>query len=109
MDDFAQDMELDDQVNGSGQSNGVSKPEEPDSHSQYNQLIVDYMDYGQELQREYRDVEDREFSQTLLDIFSLVAYDDPRESVHGHLLDPSGRVAVAEELNSAILGKCGQK
>jgi hypothetical protein len=39
------------------------------------------------------------------DIFSLVAYQDPKRSVHGHYLDPAGRVAIAEELNSAILGQ----
>ncbi len=63
------------------------------------------MSYGQTLVREYRD-EKREYRKTLEDIFSLIAYDDAKSSVHGHLLETGGRVQVAEELNSAILGKC---
>jgi hypothetical protein len=102
-DDFAQDMELDDHNEGTRQTNGADKTSATDSFLQYDQLINEAMLYGQELQREYRD-EDGEYAKTLQDIFSLVAYNDPKDSVHGHLLDSSGRVTVAEELNSAILG-----
>lgn len=101
--DFAQDMELDDHNEGTSHSNASDKNLATDSVVQYDQLINEAMLYGQELQREYRD-EDGEYAKTLQDIFSLVAYDHPKESVHGHLLDSSGRVTVAEELNSAILG-----
>ena len=42
----------------------------------------------------------------LKDAFALIAYEDPLNAKEvSHLLDPSGRVAVAEELNSAILCK----
>lgn len=102
-DDFAQDMELDDHNDGTRQSNASDKAPATDSVVQYDQLINEAMLYGQELQREYRD-EGGEYAKTLQDIFSLVAYDHPKDSVHGHLLDTSGRVTVAEELNSAILG-----
>ena len=70
----------------------------------YDALLQEAMAYGQILMREYRD-EKKAWQQTLEDIFSLIAYDDAKASVHGHLLEPGGRIAVAEELNSAILGK----
>lgn len=60
--------------------------------------------YGQDLQAEYAGDERREVRQALEDIFSLIAYQNPlKESKVAHLLDRRGRVAVAEELNSAIL------
>lgn len=103
-DEFAQDMELDEQPRGGPETNGTKSATEAGRNTQYDHLLSKAMEYGQELQRDYRDSPDGEQSKTLLDIFSLVAYDNPRESVHGSLLDRKGRVAVAEELNSAILG-----
>ena len=94
---FAHDMELD----GDGHSNGVS--ESPATDSLQHHQLQEVMLYGQELHREFQG-EDGDHAKALQDIFSLVAYNDPKGSVHGHLLDPSGRFAVAEELNSAILG-----
>lgn len=72
--------------------------------AKYDELLQEAMSYGQTLMREYRD-EKREYRKTLEDIFSLIAYDDAKASVHGHLLETGGRVQVAEELNSAILGE----
>ncbi|KAH0837667.1 hypothetical protein AYO21_09498 [Fonsecaea monophora] len=106
-DDFAQDMELDEQPNGDSSANGVGKSRADDGALQHDQLLNEAMLYGQELHREFRD-EDGDYAKTLQDIFSLVAYDDPRGSVNGHLLDPAGRVTVAEELNSAILVSLGR-
>jgi len=106
-DDFAQDMELDDHSEGARATDSADKASATDSVVQYDQLINEAMLYGQELQREYRD-EDGDYAKTLQDIFSLVAYDHPKDSVHGHLLDSSGRVTVAEELNSAILVSLGR-
>lgn len=60
--------------------------------------------YGQSLQAEYAGDERREVRTALEEIFSLMAYQNPlKESKVAHLLDRKGRVAVAEELNSAIL------
>lgn len=101
-DDFTQDMELDEQPNGQ-----PSAPEAGQSQ-QYDRLLTEAMNYGQVLQREYRDEQSEEWNKTLLDIFSLVAYENPRDSVHGGLLERKGRVAVAEELNSAILVSLGR-
>jgi len=100
-------MELDDHSEGARATDSADKASATDSVVQYDQLINEAMLYGQELQREYRD-EDGEYAKTLQDIFSLVAYDHPKDSVHGHLLDSSGRVTVAEELNSAILVSLGR-
>jgi Ran-binding protein 9/10 len=74
--------------------------------AKYDQLLQEAMSYGQTLMREYRGGDEkRESRKTLDDIFSLIAYPDAKASVHGHLLETAGRVQVAEELNSAILGK----
>jgi Ran-binding protein 9/10 len=120
---FEEDMELDeDNDNDSFQtdtaSNENTQPEveveaeaeaderkaAPIDPAKYDELLQEAMAYGQTLMREYRD-EKREYRKTLEDIFSLIAYDDAKASVHGHLLETGGRVQVAEELNSAILGK----
>ncbi len=67
-------------------------------------LTRETIKYGQELQSEWRDDGRREIKKALEETFSLMAYEDPKRSVVAHLLEPSGRVPVAEDLNSAILG-----
>lgn len=99
---FDNEMELDDQTND---SEDWMDTEESDNNAKYQELLQETMDYGQILQREYRDEPSREYKKTLEDTFSLMAYDDAKSSIHGHLLEPSGRVPVAEELNSVILRK----
>jgi Ran-binding protein 9/10 len=122
---FDEDMEVDDEnddeddddsfqmantTNGEAQAESTEEELEeeyditPTDPAKYDELLQEAMSYGQTLMREYRD-EKREYRKTLEDIFSLIAYDDAKASVHGHLLETGGRVQVAEELNSAILGK----
>jgi Ran-binding protein 9/10 len=69
------------------------------------ELEIRTMEYGQLLSAEYAKDQRREVADALRDIYSLMAYDDPYKAPTSHLLDRKGRVAVAEELNSAILGK----
>ena len=95
-------MELDDQMHDI--DSDAMDMEESDYGMKCQDLPHEAVQYGRELQADYPGDERREYKKTLDDIFSLVAYPDPKSSVHGHLLDPSGRVPVAEELNSAILG-----
>lgn len=65
--------------------------------------------YGQQLQAEFKDDPRREVQKALMDIFALMAYKDPLQSKEmAYLLDKKGRVAVAEELNSAILLSLGK-
>lgn len=60
--------------------------------------------YGQTLQAEYKGDERLEVHAALREIFGLMAYPNPlKEAKVAYLLDRKGRVAVAEELNSAIL------
>ena len=100
---FEQDMDLDEQMNEGDQWDEMDT-EDAENNRRYEQLLQEAMMYGQVLVQEYRD-ESREYKRTLEQVFSLIAYPDAKSSVHGHLLDPKGRVAVAEELNSAILGE----
>lgn len=102
---FDQHMELDEDQNvfAGGDGEQPSNSEVENSFT-YDNLLAEAMEYGQLLNREYRDETDNDYKKTLADIFSLVAYNDPRKSIHGYLLNRDGRVKVAEELNSAILG-----
>ena len=93
VDVFEQDMELD-------------EPDDWDKMETDSDPMVEALRYAQELQLEYKDDRSREVKDALHDIFALFAYEDPRTSPMMQLTDPSGRVPVAEELNSAILGMC---
>ncbi|KAF4996526.1 hypothetical protein FGRMN_4455 [Fusarium graminum] len=67
------------------------------------------LEYGQKLQEEYANDPRIEVSKALNEIWALVAYQNPfKEPQVSHLLDRNGRVAVAEELNSAILLSLGK-
>jgi hypothetical protein len=102
---FEQDMELDNQMqDGYSDADGMDT-EESDTTLKFHELLTEAVQYGQQLRMDYPSDERGGDKQLLDDIFSLVAYSDPKSSVHGHYLDPAGRVSVAEELNSAILGK----
>ncbi|KKZ67732.1 hypothetical protein EMCG_06599 [[Emmonsia] crescens] len=117
-DDDDDDQDLDDEENGmdveSAEYNDTTHktttkhPPPTTNIANYHDLLHEAILYGQELQADYPGDERREYKRALDDIFSLVAYPDPKSSVHGHLLEPSGRVPVAEELNSAILVSLGK-
>ena len=78
--------------------------EESSDQVVYQKLLNETLKYGQDLQAEFRDDPRREVTKALDEAFSLMAYQDPLNAkAVSHLLDPGGRVAVAEELNSAIL------
>jgi hypothetical protein len=100
---FEPDMELDDHLNGHDDWDQM-ETEEADNTMKYHTLLQETLEYGQELQLEFREDGRREVKKALEETFSLLAYEDPKTSVVAHLLEPSGRVPVAEELNSAILG-----
>lgn len=99
-----EEMEVDD---GFSDGEGMDT-EEPrtvvDDTAKFHELLTEAVQYGQQLRMDYPSDEYGGDKQYLEDIFSLVAYPDPRSSVHGHHLDASGRVAVADDLNAAILG-----
>lgn len=87
-----EDMELDEDM------------EDLDGAQGQRDLTQDALLYGQTLQAEYLGDERREVHTALNEIFGLMAYPNPlKEAKVAHLLDRKGRVAVAEELNSAIL------
>lgn len=93
-----EDMELDeemDDLDGRMDATGGSRD-----------LTQVALQYGQTLQAEYAGDDRREVRAALEEIFSLIAYQNPlKEPKVAHLLERKGRVAVAEELNSAILSE----
>lgn len=81
-------------------------PKDAEVQAELLELERSMLAYGQALQAEYATDPRREVSKALDEIWSLVAYRNPlKEPQVSHLLDRKGRVAVAEELNSAILRK----
>ena len=102
---FEHAMELDDPTNN-GDDWDKMDTEEGDNMLKYHSALEEAFKYGQEINLEHKDDRSIETQEGLKDTFALFAYDDPRHSRTAHLLHPSGRALVAEELNSAILGTC---
>lgn len=110
-DDYDFEMELDEQL---GMHNGAphwNHPEHMDDEDELEdkeaklaQLTQDTIQYGMELKSEFATDPRREVKRALEDTFALIAYENVRESALAPLLETAGRVPVAEELNSAILG-----
>ncbi|KAL1990405.1 hypothetical protein VTN49DRAFT_6244 [Thermomyces lanuginosus] len=99
-----QEMDVDEPVqDGDGDGDAMDTEDTADSN-----LLTEAVQYGQQLRMDYPSDENGGDKKYLDDIFSLVAYSDPRKSVHGHHLEPSGRTTLAEELNSAILVSLGK-
>ena len=96
LDDMNSSVETWDQMETDDSSNRAGKWRDPLSMA---------LKYAQELKQDYKDDRSKEVQGSLSEVFSLFAYADPRNSPTAHLLDPSERIPVAEELNSAILGK----
>lgn len=71
-----------------------------------NDLLTAAIEYGRELQAEFGGDPRHQIKKQLSDIFAIMAYTDPRDSVVGQLLDPKGRVPISEEVNGAILSEC---
>ena len=119
---FDEEMEVDEQVQEGGadwdgmemeENGGADDADDAaddaddaadDAAARHFNLLQETLEYGQELRQEFRDDHRREVKKTLEDTFSLLAYEEPMSSVVAHLLEPSGRVPVAEDLNAAILG-----
>ncbi len=104
-DDFEPEMDLDDHPNNADDWDRMDTEETTDNGLKYQDLLDSAVRYGQELRSEFKDDRSRVVEDAFKDIFSMFAYEDPRNSPTAHLLDRAGRVPVAEELNSAILGK----
>ncbi|KAF2017513.1 SPRY-domain-containing protein [Aaosphaeria arxii CBS 175.79] len=117
-DEYDFEMELDEQLgvhNGSwniGAENmnvDDDDDEDPEVHQQkLRELTSRAIAYGMELRQEFHNDPRREVKRALEDTFALIAYENAAESALAPLLDVSGRVPVAEELNSAILVSLGK-
>ncbi|KAF2494087.1 Ran-binding protein-like protein [Lophium mytilinum] len=108
---FDHQMELDDQfatTDGQWGAESMDTEEPVDSSARYQEMLQETLIYGQELKAEFSNDPRREVKKALTDTFALMAYPDARESSLASLLDVSGRVPVAEELNSAILVSLGK-
>lgn len=103
-DDFDGDIDLDDQMNGSEDWDKIDTEDQDITRRRLN-LLEETIRYGQELGNEFKGNKSKLVLDTFTDIWSFYAYEDPRKSPVAFLLDRAGRVPVAEELNSAILGK----
>ena len=91
-------MDIDDQQEDINENSDAG---DGDKEQQYHESLQ----YGQELKSEFRDQKSPYYRDKFAELFSLFAYSDPRTSPMSHLFGESGALAVAEELNSVILGK----
>lgn len=109
-------MELDEQLNREA-SKGLDRPTDdvdmdasqdlPPKASFLKQtdLLTQALAYGRELQSTFGGDPRPQVKKQLSDIFAIMAYTNPTESVVGQLMDPRGRDQIAEEMNGAILGE----
>lgn len=79
--------------------------DQEDAEARYQKLTDETIQYGMVLKQEFASDPRREVKKALNDTFALIAYENVGESSLAPLLEKGGRVPVAEELNSAILGK----
>ncbi|KAG6038225.1 hypothetical protein E4U41_004418 [Claviceps citrina] len=106
---ISQEMDVDGNGTDGTAWNEMMDTEAIESHPEMMKLEQEMLDYGQTLGAEYANDARPEFSKALADIWALVAYANPlKEPKVSHFLDRTGRVAVAEELNSAILSSLGK-
>ncbi|KFY27615.1 hypothetical protein V493_03394 [Pseudogymnoascus sp. VKM F-4281 (FW-2241)] len=111
-----QDMELDnphehnggfdkmdtDGGNGAGVTNGAV-------HDDYDRLLEETINFGKAISAEFAHDKRRSTQRALQDAFALMAYEDPANSPDvAHHLSLHKRVALAEDLNSAILVSQGK-
>ncbi|KAH8881612.1 ran-binding protein [Thozetella sp. PMI_491] len=91
------------------EADGSAYDDQMDTDAEVSKLLQEALEYGQELRNEFGKDRRKEVTAHLEEIFALMAYQNPlKEKEVKHLLDRSGRVAVAEELNSAILRSLGK-
>ena len=102
---FEQEMELDGLTEAGDDWDRMETEEADGRYGTFEERMGEALKYAQELKQDYKDDKSKEVTDSLQEIFSLWAYEDSRNTPTAHVLDPSGRVPVAEELNSAILGK----
>lgn len=112
-------MELDDQLNRESvkqNSQHTQSEEDVDMEAsttslpksglmKSNDYLTAALQYGQELQAEFGGDTRPAVKEQLREVFAIMAYVDPRESIVGGLLDKRGRVGIAEGVNGAMLGK----
>lgn len=118
-DAFDNQMELDDQLNRESSKQSIQQmnaEEDVDMETstsslpksglmKANSFLQAALEYGQELQAEFGGDNRVAVKEKLREVFAIMAYVDPRESIVGGLLDKRGRVGIAEGVNGAILGE----
>jgi hypothetical protein len=110
-------MELDDQLHREA-SKGLELPANDDvdmdasqelspkaSYMKHQDLLDQVYMYGAELRSAYIGDSRPQIQKQLVEVFALMAYQNPADSVVGPLLNPKGREDIAEEVNGAILGQ----
>lgn len=102
---FGRDIDMDDHSSGGGEWERMEVEEEENGIAQVKEPLDAAVQYAQKLRSDFQADKRPEIRKALEESFSLVAYLDPKKSILSHLFDEDGRIAVAEELNSAILGE----
>ena len=105
--DTSQAMDVDTNGVETGTWESMDTEEGSEHTAELQELERDVIEYGQQLQAEYRSDPRKEVQKTLEDIWSLMAYPNPlKEPKVAHLMDNKERSTAAEMVNSMILRKC---
>ncbi|KAF2721361.1 SPRY-domain-containing protein [Polychaeton citri CBS 116435] len=105
-DDDDDDVDMDSSTNNNNNKNNASVS--TSVHLKQDALVQDALEYGSSLSAEFQKDPRQEIHKQLNDIFAVMAYPDPKDSVVGQQLDPKGRSDIAEEVNGAILVSLGK-
>lgn len=102
--DASQAMDVDTNGVESGAWESMDTEDGADYTYELQELERDLIEYGQQLQAEYKNDLRTEVQKTLEEIWSLLAYPNPlREPKVAHLMDNTERAKAAEMVNSMIL------
>lgn len=100
---------IEEENNSMENSHEISEENNHNSLKHFKSLAIeDAIEFGQKLQTMYGSSENPEIRKTLVETFSLLAYQQASKSVVAYLLEPSVREPVANKLNSAILVSLGR-
>jgi hypothetical protein len=104
-DDDEGDMQRDDEEDSDDEDEEASGDEHAGGGGQAELSDLDLIVYGRELTEQFSGNSREEIRDELQAIVGLMAYPDPKDGPLKELLEERGRVPIAEQLNSAILGK----
>jgi len=107
---IAEQMSITNSITPRYDQDGVSDPELNEINTQYEDALNTAITYGQALSNDYHSDTRPELQQLFRKTFGIVAWEDPSEEGSGmaDIVGQRSRIALAHEINQAILSKCSR-